>query len=460
MPSERILLVTGKLAEFALRRVLDPLAREVGVQCDVVVLPITVAALMNVDWVLRKLTVPAGIDRIVLPGWCQGELQLITERTGVATELGPKDLNDLPDFLGGKKRAREGYGEYDIEILAEINHAPQLTDREIFLQADDYYEHGANVIDLGCVPGESWPRVGEVTRMLCDEGFRVSIDSFDRPEVEAAVENGAELVLSCHAENRDWLAELGVELVVIPDDPHQLDGLEETIEFLKSRQARFRVDPVLEPIGFGFAASLARYGEVRRRWPDVDIMMGIGNLTELTEVDSAGINMMLTGFCQELRIHSVLTTEVINWGRSAVRELDVARRLIRYSLEQQVLPKHLDSRLVMLRDTKVSEFGAEELQNLAASLTDPNYRIFVERGELHLMNRDGYWHGVDPFELFDQLTGVDPEHAFYLGYEFGKAITALTLGKNYRQDQPLEWGFLTMPEVSSHERRKEHKDRS
>ena len=29
-----------------------------------------------------------------------------------------------------------------------------------------------------------------------------------------------------------------------------------------------------------------------------------------------------------------------------------------------------------------------------------------------------------------------------------KAVTALTLGKNYTQDQALRWGFLTVPEVS------------
>ena len=70
----------------------------------------------------------------------------------------------------------------------------------------------------------------------------------------------------------------------------------------------FRIDPVLEPIGFGFAASLGRYLEVRRRYPDVPVMMGVGNLTELTDVDSAGVNTLLIGFCQELGVRSVLTT--------------------------------------------------------------------------------------------------------------------------------------------------------
>ena len=59
---------------------------------------------------------------------------------------------------------------------------------------------------------------------------------------------------------------------------------------------------------------------------------------------------------------------------------------------------------------------------------------------------------ADPFALFAQLAVADPKldasHAFYLGYEFAKAVTALTLGKSYTQDQALRWGFLTVPETS------------
>jgi hypothetical protein len=79
------------------------------------------------------------------------------------------------------------------------------------------------------------------------------------------------------------------------------------------------------------------------------------------------------------------------------------------------------------------------------------------------MNRDGHWHGTDPFEVFDAaIEGsgpVDPQHAFYLGYELAKATTALTLGKRYVQDVSLKWGFLTRPEISAHERRR-HRDAS
>ncbi len=60
---------------------------------------------------------------------------------------------------------------------------------------------------------------------------------------------------------------------------------------------------------------------------------------------------------------------------------------------------------------------------------------------------------ADPFALFDRMRVDDPSHAFYLGYEMAKAVTALTLGKQYRQDEALDWGFLTRPETSHVERR-------
>jgi dihydropteroate synthase len=187
-------------------------------------------------------------------------------------------------------------------------------------------------------------------------------------------------------------------------------------------------------------------------------MMGIGNLTELTDVDSAGVNVMLLGFCQELGIRSVLTTEVINWCQSCVRELDLARRLVYHAHHQRVLPKHLQPDLVMLRDPKLNTFGEETLQQLAEQITDKNFRLFAERGRLHVINSKLHLQGTDPFELFAQMAAGDaitPDHAFYLGYEMAKAVTALTLGKNYTQDQALRWGFLTAAEASHRDRMKE-----
>src|SRR5262249_48892576 len=312
-----ILFLTGKLAEPSLRRVLAELAPRVGFGYSVTVLPVTGAALASTAWIARHCT-PTPADRVILPGLCNGELDVLHEAWGdMAIEKGPDDLRDLPDYFGSA-RSDTAYGAYDIEILLEINHAPRLPLHEILLIAKKARADGADVIDLGCDPGSTWAGVADAVKALKDAGLRVSLDTFDISEAERGARAGAELILSVNRTNRDAACDWGCEVVAVPDTPADCAGLADTVAFLQSRGVPFRIDPVLEPIAFGFAASLGRYLETRKRCPDVEMMMGVGNLTELTDVDSAGVNVLLLGFCQELGIRSVLTTEVINWCQSAV----------------------------------------------------------------------------------------------------------------------------------------------
>ena len=206
--------------------------------------------------------------------------------------------------------------------------------RKSWALSNHYRDSGADVIDIGCIPGESWRDIGRVVAMLRAEGLRVSVDSFDRDEVTTAVEAGAELVLSVNQSNLDWAVDLPVEWIAIPDNPASPEQLIPITERLSQAGRRFRVDPIIEPIGFGFAASLARYFEVRRERADWAMMMGVGNITEMSEVDSAGLNFLLAAVCQELAIGSVLTTEVANWARSSVKEFDLARRLVKQALDE------------------------------------------------------------------------------------------------------------------------------
>src|SRR6201995_1027103 len=90
----------------------------------------------------------------------------------------------------------------------------------------------------------------------------------------------------------------------------------------------YLLDSILAPINSGFAAPLARYRELRGRHPDAEILMGIGNLPELTEADSTGVTALLIGFCQEIGITAVLTTEVIGGAYGDVRETVLAAQII------------------------------------------------------------------------------------------------------------------------------------
>src|SRR6185312_10200073 len=204
---------TGRLAEFALRQVLDDLGPRAGFQAELAVLPISVAALMSPRWVTRHLSVPPGVDRVILPGHCGGDLTQVAEKAGTRVERGPEDLRDLPRFFGQGDVSREGYGAFNIEILAEINHVPRLSRAELIDAAHRFTAEGADRLDLGCDPGGPWPGIGDAVAVLRDRGLRVSVDSFDPDEVRDAVGAGADLVLSVNATNRDRAADWGVEVV-------------------------------------------------------------------------------------------------------------------------------------------------------------------------------------------------------------------------------------------------------
>ncbi|MFT3882259.1 MAG: DUF6513 domain-containing protein [Gemmatales bacterium] len=438
----RYLFITGKLAEPSLREVLQSLAPQAVFDYEVLVLNITVAALMTPEWVARRLQVPSGIDHIYVPGACSGDWSIIEKATGIPVTVGPTDVRDLPDLFG--QQAAVDYGRYDIAIIAEINHAPRLSLNELVQQAVQLQKQGADLIDLGCEPGSTWNGFSDAVKALKDLGLRVSIDTFNLDEAAAGAKAGAELILSVNSTNREACRDWGCEVVAIPDAPRELETLDATIEYLITHKVPHRLDPILEPIGFGFAASLVRYHQTRVKYPQHEMMMGIGNLSELTETDSGPINMLLLSICQEWGIRSVLTTAVANFARSSIAECDLARRLAYYAVHQKRLPKKTDSRLLTLRDRKLRPMGQEILSQLAASLTDPNYRVFAEEGQLHVMNGKLHLTNGDPFVLFEELCQrdpkMDPAHAFYLGYELSKAVTALTLSKNYVQDQGAQLG--------------------
>jgi dihydropteroate synthase len=193
-------------------------------------------------------------------------------------------------------------------------------------------------------------------------------------------------------------------------------------------------------------ASLERYAEVHRRWPEAGQMMGIGNITELTSADTTGVHALLLAICQEVGVRAVLTTEVIPWARGAVREVDVARRLAYHAVRHRTLPKNVDDRLVTVKDPAILEYDEAELRRLHAAVKDANFRIFTDRTTITVFNDSLFVRGTDPQAIFAQLGVEEATHAFYLGRELMKAKLAITLGKTYRQEGALSWGYLTPPD--------------
>jgi dihydropteroate synthase-like protein len=439
---EHILFLTGKLAEKSLRRTLESIEPS-PFTYEVLNVGINVAGLMTADLIKRRVIDAGKAARIVVPGRCRGDLQALTQHYGIAVERGPEELKDLPEFFGKKKRRRD-LSRYDVKIFAEIVDAPQLDIAAILQRAARYQRDGADVIDVGCWPDTPFPHMEDLIHALKEAGHRVSVDSVDPQELLRGGKAGADYLLSLNQETL-WVAgEVESVPVLIPTQPADLESLFRAIDALEKKQKPFIADAILDPIHFGFTQSIVRYHALRARYPQADIMMGIGNLTELTDADTSGINALLMGIVSELGIGSILTTEVSPHARRAVREADAARRIMYAAREDASLPKDYSAALMIAHDRKPFPDTEAEVRDLAAAIKDPSVRVQVSEAGIHIYNRDGFRTAEDPFALFPDLKlENDGSHAFYLGVELARAQIAWQLGKRYTQDQELNWGVAS-----------------
>ena len=445
--TEHILFLTGKLAEKRLQRVLDSM-KPVEFTYEIRNIGVSVAALITAKMIGRRLHKLGGVDRIIAPGLCQGDLDTLSESLGVPVQRGSVDLKDLPVFFG---RAAEpvSLDKYSVGIFAEIVEAPQIDVDTILDRAARYTRDGADVIDIGCLPDTPFPHLEEVVQALHGAGYKVSIDSQEDDELLRGAKAGADYLLSLH-ESSAWIAEETSAIpVLIPEQHTDMPSLYRLIEKFKAQDKPFIADSILDPIHFGFTASVFRYHTLRERYPDIEIMMGTGNLTELTEADTSGINAVLCGIISELDINHVLATEVSPHACSVVRELDRARRIMFATKQDERLPKGIDAGLLTTHSRKPFPYSLSEIRELAEELRDPSYRVEITPEGIHAYNRDGLVTGQDPYELFPalELLKADAPHAFYMGVELAKAETALKLGKRYLQDGELDWGVAVVPQA-------------
>lgn len=437
--SEKILFLTGSLAEKQLIRILEEMNPETF-EWRVHNLGIKVAALMTGDMIRRRLTDIGDAQRILVPGRCRGDLDLLSQHFGVAVERGPEELMDLPRFFGIQGKAPDLSG-YDVRIFSEIVEAPNLSVSAILQRAEAYVKDGANVIDLGCLPETPFPQLTEAVQALKAAGYQVSVDSMRAEELLTGGEAGADYLLSLNESNL-WIADkVASTPILIPTKPEDYASLERAMKLLDKQGRRYIADPILDPIHFGFTDSIVRYQRLRSDYPEAEIMMGVGNITELTEADTNGINALLMGIISELHITNILSTQVSPHCRSAVREADRARRIMYWARQERRLPKLVDSSLTALHEIKPFPYTADQISEFAAEIRDPNYRVQVSEEGVHVYNRDGMHTHKDPFDFYPKL-GLESDggHAFYLGVELARAEIAQQLGKRYVQDQPLRWG--------------------
>ena len=516
----KILLVTGTLAEKSVKQY----AKESKIETQTMALKIAIAAFLTPETIVKALknTKLTDFSMILVPGLTRGDTRTISKITGVPAFKGPRYAADLPivldslckiqlsplvpaDDLIRKQLAEKASREiakteanrdnllkkpssmligklavgkdFPMRVLAEIVDAVCMDKETIQQTAKRFVNFGADIIDVGMVVGESQPEkardIVEWVKQVVN--VPVSIDTLDSNEIKAAIEAGAELVLSADAGNIEEIAPLAknVAVVVIPTNQRQgyfPKKIQERVKYLEETIAKAKrlgiskclADLILEPTSI--LESFAAFKEFAKRNPNVPLFVGVSNVTELMDADSVGVNALLAQLSQEVDASILLATEKSDKAKGTVAEEVAASKMMFLAKRRSSVPKDLGIDLLILKDKRVHEepydkkledrAGVVEVsENYEAIELDSAgvFKIFTSRAEGVLVavhynsaqtdkpvniikgkTADSVYLKIIEMGLVSKL-----DHAAYLGSELEKAEVALCIGKDYVQDNFL-----------------------
>jgi dihydropteroate synthase-like protein len=518
----KVLVVTGRLAEEAVRatvkgfRGAEVLALPVSVASFIT--PGFAAA------VLGEMSLE-GYDMILLPGTVNGDISPVEEATGVPTYKGPLHFADLPLVLasdvqlsrtipatelikdsttrrahetveaaerdwrsimserggltiGGEGRLMHVSDGLPMRVIAEIVNAPTLSLGEVAERARYYASQGADAIDIGMLAGDPKPEtIGPIVAAIREAvSLPISIDTLNPDEISAAVDAGVDLILSLDAGNLEAVAPYiaGQAVVILPTDMSRghlprtpearVKALEENIERavelgLHRIIGDLVVEPLLRP---GLMDALESYRRFRALHPEVPLLFGVGNATELIDADSQGVNAALTALAREAGANMLHVPEYSVKARGSVAEVVRASRMMYLAEAKGTAPKDLGLDLLMLKEKRWREeaydAGVESRAQVVHGVGENDFKpdkagwfkvqVDREAGEIVAAHyRPGedepstVIRGGDAREVYQTIIRLNLvsklDHAAYLGRELERAALALKLGRSYTQDEEL-----------------------
>ena len=291
--NEHYIFLTGKLAKISLEKVLGDINNN-KFTYEIIDIGVNVAALATIDIIIKKIDKHRFVKatKIIIPGRCRGDIEKLSNYFNKKCLRGPEELKDIPNFLGLQGKDLD-LNKYDTKIIGEITEAPNMPIEKIIQQAIQYKNDGADIIDIGCLPSTKFPHFTETIQELKRLNFLVSVDSLNSKELLEGARAGADFLLSLQEKTLWIMNEVDAIPVIIPEFPAEEEKYHKLIYKLIKENKKFIADSILEPINFGFTNSIVRYHNLRNKFPDIEIMMGIGNLTELTHADTSGMNALL-----------------------------------------------------------------------------------------------------------------------------------------------------------------------
>jgi len=472
----RILLVTGRLAEEDVKR----LAKRYDL--DVYVADVDVAAFITPSH-LKQLDL-SKYDLVLVPGLAKGDWKSLEREKGVKIRLGPINISDLPLILKnldkielshevpackllGNIKTKETIklvesqsdckfkiGDVEIggrmKIVAEIVDATELSNDELIEKIEYYYESGADIIDLGIPLEFDLEEVRRIVRIARDYCKALSIDTFDRKAIEIGIEQGVDMIMSISYSNIECSELLNNDVAVVAVE-RDINKLKRLVDMLRKKTEKVIADPILDP-PMRVTGSIMRYIKYREIDSETPLLFGVGNVTELIDADSIGINAIMACIAEEIGIDLLFTTEASVKTRGSIKELKVASYMAKAAKLKKIPPKDLGLNLLVLKEkTKIpAEAPSGKIVKGRKSdefIRDPkgDFRIWIWNGKIVCEHEEVTIVGRTAKEIIDTIIALNLvsrlDHAAYLGRELMKAEIALKIGKNYMQDEELNFGI-------------------
>jgi dihydropteroate synthase-like protein len=466
----RILLPTGAATEQMVRKA------AAGYDADVVVTG-EIASFLTPHH-LRELLKKGVYDLAVVSGMCTASFEQVERESGVPVYLGPRHAADLAlilpvlgsvtlsrtvpadDFLTSKKREDAMHqvremerdagadfiirgvkigGESRMKVLAEIMDAHRC--EGIREMTERYFASGADIVDLGFGFDATPEDVRNVFSLLEGIDLPLAVDTQDPALIRAAL-GRADIVLSLQERNLPKVgkevAEAGAAAVIVPG----AGTLAKNIALAKRAGIPCIIaDPLLQPAGSGLVKSLKNFRKTR--YP---LFFGAGNVSELLDADSIGINALLAATAMEVGAAVIFTSEHSDKTRGSIREMRKATEMMALARDRPY-PKDLGIDLLILKEKRRrceppldydTIIPAKDLPEEIEYDPKGNFRIGIEGDRIvaviHGKAVQGKrWQDV----LYTLLSQGDVsllDHAGYLGRELYKAELAIRYGRSFEQD--------------------------
>jgi dihydropteroate synthase-like protein len=428
---------------------------------------------------LRDLIQKGEYDMVIVSGMVTASFRQVEEETGIPVYLGPRHAADLgrvlssidtlplsrdvpaDEFIEAVKRedaCRKLYelerdasfdyiirdvrigGTSRIKVLAEIMDAHRQENLKDTVQ--QAFRSGADIVDLGFGFDATADDVARCFSLVADEPGPLAIDSQDPALISASLFR-ADLVLSLHDGNLPLVgkdvADAGIVTVIVPSRK----TLEENIRFAEETGITCIVaDPLLQPVGSGLVRSFTAFPD-HFRYP---LFFGAGNVVELLDADSPGMNALLAGIAKEIGASVIFTSEHSDKTKGSIREMRTATEMMALSTDRPY-PKDLGIDLLILKEKRRRKEPPLSYSSLAcASRTeeelryDPkgNFRIGIEDDQIVAVINGHAIRGRSWMDVFDAILKNGDvsllDHAAYLGKELYKAELAIRFRRSFEQD--------------------------